>query len=222
MNDALNNFVSPALFRPATVNRSQYFKFLSQKDTAVFKWSPDGLSSDGPLRLTIELTGQLAAMKAYLFGFMFLYSINRPVVDDSESKIVLDVIHANVYGDFFFIGGHGDDIDLEDAIGRVIPQKAKRFVIQIFNGGESTCYLFVDNIVQAATGLLAVSAELEIEIKEDVDFENCQFFDLQELDLSRVFENGSTWDDVIKSGYKAQRLGDVLVDKTFSAVVRFE
>ncbi len=197
-----------------TVPRVSYFDILKKNSLIVgqvqFNYSDDGLSEVGPNNLTIELEGYAITIKSYLFGLMFLYSSQRPVLNNSKSNLVQDVIHARIGDSFFYYGGNGEYLDFETIIRDNDKNiHKKRYVVCLLDDEESNCFLLTDNIIRTAQGLLSVPNDLDINLQEDLDFEDCEYLDLENANIDRMFSKGSGWQDVKEGGYLFHRLANV-------------
>jgi hypothetical protein len=227
--DQEKHLATHPIYNGVKVDRSIYFNKVSvpevPKKTALLRWTPDGIVYSGGKELRIELTGQTTSIQSYLFGLLYLYSVDRPLLENTDCPVVNDAIHARVSESLFWLGGDGNNLSLEEAV-REMEEigggKRKRYVIRILDDGEESMCLFVDNIEEAASGLLAVPSDLELEMKEDVELGDCRFLKLEGADLDKMFELGSTWEAVAEAGtYKDYLLRDCLVDPSFSAVLHF-
>jgi hypothetical protein len=226
--DQEKHLATHPIYNGVKVDRSIYFNKVLvpevPKKTALLRWTPDGIVYSGGKELRIELTGQPTSIRSYLFGLLFLYSVDRPLLENTDCPVVNEAIHVRVADGLFWLGGDGNNLSLEEAVREMeeIAGHRNRYVIQILDDDEETMYLFVDTIEEAASGLLAVPSDLELEMKEDVELGDCRFLKLEGVDFDKMFAAGSTWEAVIAAGtYKDYPLRNCLVDPSFSAVLHF-
>jgi len=195
--------------KPSTLDKTGY--------AIEFKFTPDGISIDPTYyrTLKVNLSGSLAAIKAYLFGLLFFYSAEKPSLleGEHESEYVNDVVSCRISEPFFYVGCDNEYNDLESVLKLVETNgKRKRYVIRLYGSvdDEISTYLLVDDIVETAQGLLAVPSDLDMQMREDLDFENCEYIDLELVNLDYLFRCGPDWSDVTGEGkYPKYKLGAI-------------
>lgn len=171
-----------------------------EDEKVVFHHTDKGICLDGEKPLTITLRGSEVFAKTYIFGLLFLYSEDVSLLHGNEHPLVQSVVHATNTGDFFYVY----ERSLEDAV-RDNPHY--KYMIRLSNDEKDTpSFLLVNDIAAAAAGLCAVPSDLDIELKADLDFEDCEVinvFDImtdKQVDLDHLFRMGSTWKSVTVEG----------------------